>query len=144
MNIAQDRSIKFVRPTDECDVCEGIGINYSTERFKRVRSAVRENALTSMVVLCSHGTALLGDELDPTVMALVNVVRTDENVFSVGLALDSLSRLANTEPDRSTAIRQTLFGLLEGMPIHSWEPLVRSGLEPSVVQKYSQEEIERP
>ena len=77
MNIAQDRSIKFVRPTDECDVCEGIGINYSTERFKRVRSAVRENALTSMVVLCSHGGALLGNDLDPTVAALAEVVRTD-------------------------------------------------------------------
>jgi HEAT repeat protein len=46
MNIAQDRSIKFVRPTDECDVCEGIGINYGTDRFKRVRSAVRRCART--------------------------------------------------------------------------------------------------
>ena len=144
MNIAQDRSIKFVRPTDECDVCEGIGINYSTERFKRVRSAVRENALTSMVVLCSHGGALLGNDLDPTVAALAEVVRTDENVFSVGLALDSLSRLANVGPGRDASIRETLLGLLKDMPIHSWEPLVRSGLEPSVVQKYSQGEIERP
>ena len=144
MNIAQDRSIKFVRPTDECDVCEGIGIDYSTDRFKRVRSAVRENALTSMVVLCSHGTALLGDELDSTVKALVNVVRTDENVFSVGLALDSLSRLANGGNGGDTGIRASLLSLLEDMPIHSWEPLVRSGLEPSMVQQYSQGEIERP
>ena len=144
MNIAQDRSIKFVRPTDECDVCEGIGINYSTERFKRVRSAVRENALTSMVVLCSHGTALLGDELQSTVTALVKVVRTDENVFSVGLALDSLNRLANTGSDRGTVIRETLLRLLEGMPIHSWEPLVRSGLDRSLVHEFSQSEIERP
>ena len=144
MNVAQDRSIKFVRPTDECDVCEGIGINYSTERFKRVRSAVRENALTSMVVLCSHGAALLGDEVDPTVKALVRVVRTDENVFSVGLALDSLNRLANAGEDPGTDIRQTLLGLLKDMPIHSWEPLVRSGLDPSVVREFSQAEIERP
>ena len=144
MNIAQDRSIKFVRPTDECDVCEGIGINYSTERFKRVRSAVRENALTSMVVLCSHGEALLGDELDPTVRALVNIVRRDENVFSVGLALDSLSRLANSGKGRCTGILETLLGLLKDMPIHSWEPLVRSGLDPSVVRVFSQAEIERP
>ena len=144
MNIAQDRSIKFVRPTDECDVCEGIGINYSTERFKRVRSAVRENALTSMVVLCSHGAALLGEELEPTVSALADVVRTDENVFSVGLALDSLSRLANVGQDCGTGIRETLLGLLKDMPIHSWEPLVRSGLDPSVVREFSQAEIERP
>ncbi|MDE0444095.1 MAG: phytanoyl-CoA dioxygenase family protein [Gammaproteobacteria bacterium] len=144
MNIAQDRSIKFVRPTDECDVCEGIGINYSTERFKRVRSAVRENALTSMVVLCSHGAALLGDELKPTVAALAEIVRTDENVFSVGLALDSLNRLANVEPDKGTAIRETLLGLLEDMPIHSWEPLVCSGLDPSLVHEFGQSEINRP
>ncbi|MCY3839756.1 MAG: phytanoyl-CoA dioxygenase family protein [Gammaproteobacteria bacterium] len=144
MNIAQDRSIKFVRPTDECDVCEGIGINYSTERFKRVRSAVRENALTSMVVLCSHGAALLRDGLEPTVAALVDIVRTDANVFSVGLALDSLNRLANVEPGKGNAIRKELLGLLEDMPIHSWEPLVRSGLDPSVVREFSQAEIERP
>ena len=144
MNIAQDRSIKFVRPTDECDVCEGIGINYSTERFKRVRSAVRENALTSMVVLCSHGAALLGDELDPTVRALVNVVRTDENVFSVGLALDSLNRLANVGEGCGTGIRETLLGLLQDMPIHSWEPLVRSGLDRSLVHELDHSEIDRP
>ena len=144
MNIAQDRSIKFVRPTNECDVCEGIGINYSTERFKRVRSAVRENALTSMVVLCSHGAVLLGDELDPTVAALVNVVRTDENLFGVGLALDSLNRLANIGEGPGPGIRETLLGLLEDMPIHSWEPLVQSGLDPSVVRELSQAEIERP
>ena len=144
MNIAQNRSIKFARPTDECDVCEGIGINYSTERFKRVRSAVRENALTSMVVLCSHGAALLGHELESTVAALADTVRTDENVFSVGLALDSLNRLANIGECPGFGIRETLLGLLEDMPIHSWEPLVRSGLDPSVVRQFSQAEIERP
>ena len=144
MNIAQNRSIKFVRPTDECDVCEGIGINYSTERFKRVRSAVRENALTSMVVLCSHGAQRLGDELEPTVAALSEIVRTDENVFSVGLALDSLNRLANIGEGPGTGIRETLLRLLEDMPIHSWEPLVRSGLDPSIIREFSQAEIERP
>ena len=144
MNIAQGRSIKFVRPTDECDVCEGIGINYGTERFKRVRSAVRENALTSMVVLCSHGTALLGSELEPTVTALADVVRTDTNVFSVGLALDSLNRLASGGAAHGASIRETLFDLLRDLPIHSWETLVRSGLDPSQVREFSQSEIERP
>ena len=144
MNIAQDRSIKFVRPTDECDVCEGIGINYSTERFKRVRSAVRENALTSMVVLCSHGPALLGDELEPTVAALVGVVGTDENVFSVGLALDSLGRLANIGQGGGTRLRESLLGLLEDMPIHSWEPLVCGGFDRSLVHEFNHSEIDRP
>ena len=97
MNIAQNRSIKFVRPTDECDVCEGIGINYGTERFKRVRSVV-----PSENVLSSHGRALLTRHGGPRQRsragrggALADVVRTDENVFSVGSALDALNRLAN-------------------------------------------------
>ena len=34
MDRAQERDIKFVRPTDECDVCEGIGINYGYGVFQ--------------------------------------------------------------------------------------------------------------
>ncbi len=144
MNIAQDRSIKFVRPTDECDVCEGIGIDYGTERFKRVRSAVRENALCSMVILCSHGTGVLGRELGPAVLALAAVVRTDENVFCVGFALDALSRLAHIRSGEGESIHATLVGLIKKMPIHSWEPLVRGGLDRSIVGEFSQAELERP
>ena len=143
MNVAQNRSIKFVRPTDECDVCEGIGINYGTERFKRVRSVVRENVLTSMVVLCSHGTAVLGNALDRVVAELTEVVRTDENVFSVGSALDAMNRLANLG-DGDADIGRTLTALLEDMPIHSWEPLVRGGFERSAVGRFTQSEIDRP
>ena len=143
MNIAQNRSIKFVRPTDECDVCEGIGINYGTERFKRVRSVVRENVLSSLVVLCSHGTAVLGNALGRVVAALADVVRTDENVFSVGSALDALNRLANLgEGDADVAC--TLTELLEDMPIHSWEPLVRGGFERSGVGRFTSSQIDRP
>ena len=50
MDRAQGRSIKFVRPTDECE-CEGGGVDFGFEQFKPVRSAVRENALWSMVIL---------------------------------------------------------------------------------------------
>ena len=32
MDLAQGRSIKFVRPTDECDVCEGV--DFDIQRFK--------------------------------------------------------------------------------------------------------------
>jgi len=146
MNIAQDRSIKFVRPTDECDVCEGIGINYSTGRFKRVRSAVRENALWSMVILCSHGADMLGDGLESTVAALTTVVEKDENVFAVGSALDALNRLTHLSrrgQDR-TNVRDTLTALLDDMPIHSWESLVRGGFDPSLLAGFRQSEIERP
>ena len=147
MNIAQGRSIKFVRPTDACDVCEGIGINYGVERFEPVRSAVRENALWSTVILCSHGIGALRQALGPGFKALVDVVETDKNVFSVGLALDALARLANAEhkdavessdcvdpvdsvqPTRSE-IERTLDALLHDMPIRSWEAFARSGVRP--------------
>ena len=145
MDIAQDRGIKFVRPTDECDVCEGIGIDYGSERFQRVRSAVRENALWSMVILCSHGRTVLDDELEPTVAALAEIVRTDANVFSVGWALDALNRLANLDSATSgEPIREILAELLQAMPIHSWEPLVRGGFSPAIVHDFVQSEIERP
>ena len=137
MNIAQDRSIKFVRPTDECDVCEGIGIDYGVARFEPVRSVVRENALWSAVILCSHGVGVLGSSFDAAVEALVQVVRTDTNVFSVGLAVDALGRLANAhdagQPGASPGLdlASTLDELLGELPIHSWEAFVRGGLDPA-------------
>lgn len=93
MDKAQGRSIKFARPTDECDVCEGIGVTYRVERFAPVRSAVRENALLSLVVLCSHPCGLLGGALQDVIDALALVVREDRNVFAAGLAMDALNRL---------------------------------------------------
>jgi len=51
MSRAQGRSIKFVRPTDDSDVCEGGGVDFGVARFKPVRSAVRENVLWSVVIL---------------------------------------------------------------------------------------------
>jgi len=35
MDRAQQRSIKFVRPTDDCDVCEGGGVDFGLDRFQR-------------------------------------------------------------------------------------------------------------
>ena len=139
MNIAQDRSIKFVRPTDECDVCEGIGIDYGVARFEPVRSVVRENALWSAVILCSHGVGVLGSSLEAAVEGLVQVVRSDKNVFSVGLAIDALGRLANAHDAgqaRSSPgldLASTLDELLGELPIHSWETFVRGGVEPAAV-----------
>ena len=150
MNIAQERSIKFVRPTDESDVCEGIGINYGIERFERVRSAVRENALWSMVVLCSHGIGALGASLEATVQTLVEVVETDKNVFCVGSALDALNRLVHADDaDESKSPPQselalTFNRLLRDMPIQSWEPLVRGGTSLETVSKVQSLEISRP
>ena len=129
MNIAQKRHIKIVRPTDQCDVCEGIGINYGVVRFKPVRSAVRENVLWSTVILCSHGARMLGTALEPLIDCLARVVREDANLFSVGLALDALNRLARLHPDDCSALARERFDTLAtAMPIHSWESLARGGL----------------
>ena len=56
-----------IRPTDESDLCEGSGAPAGdlpilrpdgTRRFGQVRSAVRENALWSAVMLASSATQL--------------------------------------------------------------------------------------
>ena len=133
MDRAQGRSIKFVRPTDECDVCEGGGVDFGLERFKPVRSAVRENALWSMVILCSHGTAIAGPALEPTVRALQEVIRRDENAICVGFALDALSRLAYLRPEGETVrdLQANVAALLAEAPMRCWESLGRSGLRPT-------------
>jgi ectoine hydroxylase-related dioxygenase (phytanoyl-CoA dioxygenase family) len=127
MDRAQKRSIKFVRPTDDSDVCEGIGINYGLARFQPVRSAVRENAMWSMVILCSHGAAILGDMLQPTVEALTDIVHTDDNIFCVGFALDALSRLSTGDTREQGERRDHVLALMRELPLISWEPLSRTG-----------------
>lgn len=136
MSKAQGRSIKFVRPTDECDVCEGDGVDFGLARYAPVRSAVRENVLWSMVILCSHGAAPLGHALAPTMAALQEVVRTDKNVIAVGFAMDALARLANLRPPADQPqplladLQTKLPDLLNESPIQCWEALVREGVIP--------------
>jgi hypothetical protein len=139
MNLAQNRSIKFVRPTDESDVCEGGDVNLNFERFKPVRSAVRENALWSLVILCSHGTTVMGDALESTILALKNVVQEDENALSVGFASDALVRLVNLQPQGETVLPlirnlgAELLTILRASPVQSWDTLVRGGLKPDIL-----------
>ena len=134
MDRAQNRSIKMVRPTDECDVCEGIGFDFGQERYEPVRSAVRENALWSIVILCSHGPDKLYGKLGSTIAALTNVVQYDENAFCVGFSMDALNRLAHLYPQRRderiqiTRLRENLGAIFDASPIHSPEPMVRGGL----------------
>ncbi len=143
MDLAQKRSIKFTRPTDECDVCEGNGVDMGLERFEPVRSAVRENILWSMVMLCSHGAHLAGDALDSTIHALKKVVRNDRNVICVGYAMDALSRLANLEsagssPPSLDRLRTDLLTVLGDTPVRCWEALVRSGLSTEYLSVFSE------
>jgi hypothetical protein len=142
MSRAQGRSIKYVRPTDDCDVCEGNGIDYGLARFEPVRSAVRENALWSIVILCSHGTKIIGSALESTVVALKEVIREDKNVICVGFAMDALNRLANLRPEDEEALplvidlQKNLPKILEGSPLQSWEALVRGGLNVGTLSDY--------
>ena len=135
MDRAQRRSIKLVRPTDESDVCEGIGIDYQVPRYAPVRSVVRENALTATVTLCSHGAALAGRALEPLIDSLMNIVREERNVFCVGLAMDALARLAHlhrapAEPVAIARLRADLPSILAASPIVCWDALGRAGLTP--------------
>ncbi len=143
MDLTQKRSIKFARPTDECDVCEGNGVDMGLERFEPVRSAVRENALWSTVILCSHGAHLAGDALDSTIDALKMVVEKDKNVISVGFAMDALCRLAQQEtPDSPPAVldqlRTDLLDILGASPIRCWEALVRGGMRADHLATFSE------
>jgi hypothetical protein len=136
MSKAQGRSIKFVRPTDECDVCEGDGVDFGLARYAPVRSAVRENVLWSIVILCSHGTQVLGSALEPTVAALQAVIRTDKNVIAVGFAMDALARLVNLRSQESESqplladLQTGLRDLLGESPLQCWESLVRADVLP--------------
>ena len=134
MDLAQKRRIKYVRPTDDCDICEGVVVDYGYDRFEPVRSAVRENSLWTLVIICSHGAAALGTALQPAIAALQDVIRTDRNVFSVGFAMDALSRLVNLRRGDAEALstvrdaREALPALLRASPIQPWEALVPGGM----------------
>ena len=146
MNLAQQRSIKFVRPTDECDVCEGNGVDFDLARFEPVRSAVRENALWSLVILCSHGAAILDTALEPTIKTLTDILQNDKNVICVGFAMDALNRLANLHPSQEnnqpliSDLQTHLLTLLGELPLQSWEALVRGGLPSKFVSQFEQSE----
>ena len=150
MDVAQNRSIKFVRPTDESDVCEGGGTDYGMYDFEPVRSAVREAALWSLVILSSHGAAVLGDALAPVIDCLHTVVREDRNIFAVGTAMDALCRLTHLGPGGApvepgaelppavVASREELPDLLRQRPARPWESLVPGGLPPAKLADYDE------
>ena len=140
MNMAQNRSIKFVRPTDECDVCEGGGVDFGLDRFEPVRSAVRENVLWSLVILSSHDTKVLGNTLKPMLDVLKEIVQSDKNVINVGFAMDALTRLAklggkNDNPHIKD-LQSNLLTVLGESPVQSWETLIRGGLALNAVSEF--------
>jgi hypothetical protein len=88
-------------------------------------------------MLCSHGEEVLGENLDSLLEELKKIIREDQNVISVGFAMDALSRLAHLrvgEEAPSTSIIELstdLETILNSSPIQCWESLVRSGLRPA-------------
>lgn len=135
MDQAQGRSIKYARPTDDCDICEGVGIDLGLDRFDLVRSAVRENVLWSIVILCSHGLDPIDGALESTVNALKLVVAEDRNVINVGFAMDALNRLANLSAGNGKSVplvdelKQHLPDILRTSPVQAWEAIVRGGID---------------
>ena len=132
MSKSQNRSIKFVRPTDFCDICEGDGTDLGQSRFKPVRSAVRENVLWSLVIICSHGIKYLGNTSDRIIKVLCEIIRSESNPICVGLAMDALTRLAclGKKTTSSNQLRAELESILKQSPLQPWESLIRAGLDP--------------
>ena len=92
-----------IRPTDESDLCEGSGAPAGdlpilrpdgTRRFGQVRSAVRENALWSAVMLASSATALPLESAAALRQGMLEVIERDDNLVCVGFATDALYRLS--------------------------------------------------
>jgi hypothetical protein len=104
-----------------------------------VRSAVRENALWSAVILCAQGAAVLrsnggGPTLRRAVSSLVLVVRSDQNIICVGFAMDCLHRLSSSIGAEEAAadplfaaVVETAESVIREAPMRSWESLCRSG-----------------
>jgi len=144
MDRVQGRSIKFVRPTDESDVCEGGGFDLGLDRFQPVRSSVRENVLWSIVILCSHGPSIMGSTLNPIIKALKEVIQKDRNIICVGYAMDALSRLANIESGEKIdseiiiELQNELFSILTDSPVQSLDTLSRTGLSLESLSYFSE------
>ncbi len=137
MDRAQGRDIKFVRPTDECDVCEGIGIDYGHDRFSKVRSIVRENSLWSLVIVCGQREFDLTEVFESLSQALENIVANDRNIFAVGLAIDAWNRLIKNHRENRSEEMDRLTSLLERLPIRPWDSLCRSGYPIADIKKFS-------
>ena len=67
------------------------------------------------------------------------MIRRDENVISVGLAMDALNRLAHLRPRGGTraplGLQQELPAVLGEAPLRPWEALIRGGLDTAALAR---------
>ena len=69
---------------------------------------------------------------------LSKIASEDRNIFCAGSALDALSRLGHkhtnpSNPHAQNACAQT-HDLLRSLPLRSWESMLRSGIDSSLVR----------
>ena len=96
-----------------------------------------------LVMLCSHGAAIMGDALEPDDYAHWKaVVRHDRNAVCVGFAADALTRLVNLQPDDEPMpppiqdLRANLMAILKASPVHSLDALSRAGLGSAALSEF--------
>jgi len=75
-----------------------------------VRSGVRENALWSLVMLCTHAATASAAAAERVTECLVGVIETDENACAIGYAMDALHRLAMHLPAAEAAYQRAMAG----------------------------------
>lgn len=75
---------------------------------KPVRSGVRENALWSLVMLCTHAATASAAASEHVTECLVDVIETDENACAIGYAMDALHRLGMHLPTADAAFRRAM------------------------------------
>jgi hypothetical protein len=141
MDRDQNRSIKYVRPKDDQDVCEGGAMYLGVEPYEPVRSIVKENLLWSLVMLCSQGSQSFGKDLGFTLDTLLMIAKKDSNLIAVGFAMDALARLAYLRPSETESNRQLkgmkedLVEIFRNAPALPVESLICAGVTPKDLEK---------
>lgn len=142
MDRAQNRSIKYVRPTDDQDVCEGGALYRGIEPYEPVRSIVKENILWSLVMICSQGPKCFGYALESVIQILRDIIENDKNIISAGLAMDALARLAYMQQDSTfqsselANLKEEVTRLFHEARVLPIESLVCSGISIQELKKF--------
>ena len=102
----------------------------------------------SLVILCTHAGYLSAETTDRAIDDLTAIVEEDQNIFCAGSALDALSRLGhkhpNTSEDDARRARERTHDLLHSLPLRSWEPMLRSGIDAALVHDIENRDKDEP